>query len=159
THAIPMTLDNLRQMFLSPSLNNTTWSNALWQVTITLSLAFLSTILGAVISLFLAFGTAVNLSKPCASNTIKAFITVVRAVLTVLWVLIWGIASALGSVAAAIGIIFHSMASLVKAYSEAFEEVVEGKLEALRPSGASYFHILFQVIVPQTKSLSICRLF
>src|SRR5699024_12385202 len=69
THAITMTLDNLRQMFLSPSLNNTTWSNALWQVTITLSLAFLSTILGAVISLFLAFGTAVNLSKPWVSNT------------------------------------------------------------------------------------------
>src|SRR5699024_3312082 len=155
THAIPMTLDNLRQMFLYPSLNNTTWSNALWQVTITLSLAFLSIILGVVISLFLAFGTAVNLSKPWVSNTIKAFITVVRAVPTVLWVLIFAIAAGLGSVAAVIGMIFHSIAYLVKAYSEAFEEVDEGKIEALRASGASYFHILFQVIVPQTKSFLI----
>ena len=146
TQAIPMTFDNLGQMFLSPSLNNTTWSSALWQVAITLSLAFLATILGAVISLFLAFGAAVNLSKPWISNTIKAFITVVRAVL------IFAIAAGLGAVAAVIGMIFHSIAYLVKAYSEAFEEVDEGKIEALRASGASYTHILFQVIVPQTKS-------
>lgn len=152
TQAIPMTIDNLGQMFLSPSLNNTTWSNALWQVAVTLSLGFLATILGAIISLFLAFGTAVNLSKPWLSNTIKAFITVIRAVPTVLWVLIFAIAAGLGAVAAVIGMIFHSVAYLVKAYSEAFEEVDEGKIEALRASGASYGHILFQVIVPQTKS-------
>src|SRR5699024_1918584 len=113
----------------------------------------------AVISLFLAFGTAVNLSKPWVSNTIKAFITVVRAVPTVLWVLIFAIAAGLGSVAAVIGMIFHSIAYLVKAYSEAFEEVDEGKIEALRASGASYFHILFQVIVPQTKSFLISWIF
>lgn len=155
TQAIPMTIDNLGQMFLSPSLNNTTWSSALWQVAITLSLAFLATILGAIISLFLAFGTAVNLSKPWLSNTIKGFITVVRAVPTVLWVLIFAIAAGLGAVAAVIGMLFHSVAYLVKAYSEAFEEVDEGKIEALRATGSSYWHILFQVVVPQTKSFLI----
>ena len=110
TRAIPMTIDNLGQMFLSPSLNNTTWTNALWQVGVTLSLGFLATILGAVISLFLAFGTAVNLSKPWLSNTIKGFITIVRAVPTVLWVLIFAIAAGLGAVAAVIGMMFHSIA-------------------------------------------------
>lgn len=155
SHAIPMTLDNLGQMFLSPSLNNTTWTSALWQVTVTLSLAFLATILGAVLSLFLAFGTAVNLSKPWLSNTIKAFITVVRAVPTVLWVLIFAIAAGLGAVAAVIGMIFHSIAYLVKAYSEAFEEIDQGKIEALRATGSSYPHILFQVVVPETKSFLI----
>lgn len=155
TQAIPMTLDNLGQMFLTPSLNNTTWASALWQVAITLSLAFLATILGAVISLFLAFGTAVNLSKPWLSNTIKGFITVIRAVPTVLWVLIFAIAAGLGAVAAVIGMLFHSVAYLVKAYSEAFEEVDEGKIEALRATGSSYWHILFQVVVPQTKSFLI----
>ena len=78
--------------------------------------------------------------------------TIVRAVPTVLWVLIFAIAAGLGAVAAVIGMMFHSIAYLVKAYSEAFEEVDEGKIEALRASGASYGHILFQVIVPQTKS-------
>src|SRR5699024_7486407 len=122
-------------------LNNTTWTNALWQVGVTLSLGFLATILGAVVSLFLAFGTAVNLSKPWLSNTIKGFITIVRAVRTVLWVLMFAIAAGLGAVAAVIGMMFHSIAYLVKAYSEAFEEVDEGKIEALRASGASYGHI------------------
>ena len=157
--AIADTVDNLRIMFLEPQLNNTTFSNAVMQVLITLCLAFLSTILGAVISIFLAFGTAVNLSKPWLSTLIKGFITIIRAVPTVLWVLIFAIAAGLGAAAAVIGMLFHSIAYLVKAYSEAFEEIDEGKIEALRATGSSYFHILFQVVVPQTKSFLIAWTF
>ncbi|MFC3419934.1 PhnE/PtxC family ABC transporter permease [Salinicoccus hispanicus] len=157
--AITGTLVNLRDMFLMPQLNQITLGSAIWQVIITLSLAFLSTILGAVISLFLAFGAAMNLSKPWVSQTIKTFITIVRAVPTVLWVLIFAIAAGLGSVAAIIGMVFHSIAYLVKAYSEAFEEIDEGKIEALRATGSNYFHILFHVVIPQTKSFLIAWTF
>ncbi|MCG1008490.1 ABC transporter permease subunit [Salinicoccus sp. ID82-1] len=157
--AITGTIENIKDMFLSPQFNQTTFGNAVWQVIVTLSLAFLSTVLGAVLSLFLAFGTAMNLSKPWLSNTIKAFITVVRAVPTVLWVLIFAIAAGLGSVAAVIGMVFHSIAYLVKAYSEAFEEIDEGKIEALRATGSSYTHILFHVVIPQTKSFLIAWTF
>lgn len=150
--AITETLANLREMFLTPFLQNVSFGAALWQVLVTLSLAFLSTVLGAVISLFLAFGTAVNLSKPWISNSIKAVITVFRAVPTVLWVLIFAIAAGLGSIAAVIGMTFHSIAYLVKAYSEAFEELDRGKVEALRATGSGYLHILSQVVIPQSKS-------
>lgn len=157
--AIVGTFENLKTMFLMPQLNQTTFGSAMYQVLVTLSLAFLSTILGAVISIFLAFGAAVNLSRPWISQTIKAFITVIRAVPTVLWVLIFAIAAGLGAVAAVIGMLFHSVAYLVKAYSEAFEEIDAGKIEALRATGSSYPHILFQVVVPQTKSFLIAWTF
>ncbi|WP_342388857.1 PhnE/PtxC family ABC transporter permease [Salinicoccus bachuensis] len=157
--AIIGTLDNLKTMFLTPQFNQVTFGTAMWQVLVTLSLAFLSTVIGAVISLFLAFGTAMNLSKPWLSMTIKTFITVIRAVPTVLWVLIFAIAAGLGSVAAVIGMLFHSVAYLVKAYSEAFEEIDAGKIEALRATGSSYTHILFQVVLPQTKSYLIAWTF
>ncbi len=52
--AIFYTLDNLRMMFLQPALNQITLGTALFQILITLALAFLSTIIGAVISFFLA---------------------------------------------------------------------------------------------------------
>lgn len=152
SQAITYTLNNLYQMFLQPELSQVGFTQAMYQVLVTLSLAFLATILGAVISLFLAFGTAVNLSKPWLSTLIKSVITVFRAVPTVLWVLIFAIAAGLGSIAAVIGMMFHSIAYLVKAYSEAFEEIDEGKIEALRATGSGYGHILFQVVIPQTKS-------
>lgn len=152
TDAIADTFSNLYQMFLQPELSQVGFGHAMYQVLVTLSLAFLATILGAVISLFLAFGTAVNLSTMWLSTAIKSVITIFRAVPTVLWVLIFAIAAGLGSIAAVIGMMFHSVAYLVKAYSEAFEEIDEGKIEALRATGSSYPHILFQVVIPQTKS-------
>ena len=41
------------------------------------------------------------------------------------------------------------MAYLVKAYSESFEEVDPGVLEALRASGASWWQVVFQGVVPE----------
>ena len=60
------------------------------------------------------------------------FVAIIRAVPTVLWVLIFAIAAGLGSEAAILGMLFHSIAYLVKAFSEAFEEVDKGILEALQ---------------------------
>ncbi|MCE4956006.1 PhnE/PtxC family ABC transporter permease [Macrococcoides caseolyticum] len=150
--AIPTTLENLKQMFLMPALSSTTFGDAFIQVMKTVSLAFLSTILGAVISLFLALGASKNLSNQWISNGIKVFIAVIRAVPTVLWVLIFAISAGLGSIAAVIGMMFHSIAYLVKAYSEAFEEVDNDTIEALKASGANWWHIVFSAVIPSTMS-------
>ncbi|MGK0554886.1 PhnE/PtxC family ABC transporter permease [Macrococcus capreoli] len=150
--AIPATIENLKQMFLLPALSSTTFGEAFIQVMKTVSLAFLSTVLGAVISLFLALGAAKNLSNQWVSNVIKVFIAVIRAVPTVLWVLIFAISAGLGSIAAVIGMMFHSIAYLVKAYSEAFEEVDNDTIEALKASGANWWHIVFSAVIPSTMS-------
>ena len=52
------------------------------------------------------------------SNAIKVFMSVARAVPTILWVLVFSVAIGLGPEAAVIGLLFHSVAYLVKAYSE-----------------------------------------
>jgi len=56
----------------------------------------------------------------------------------------------LGSIAAVIGMAFHTVAYLVKAYSEAFEELDEGVIEALRACGANWFHIVTKAVLPST---------
>jgi len=43
---------------------------------------------------------------------------------------------------------FHSFGYLLKAYSEAFEEVDQGTIEALRASGASWTSVVAQAVVP-----------
>lgn len=150
TKAIPETLYNLKAMFLEPALTHFTWGEAFYQVGITLGLAFLSTILGAVIAFFLALMAATNLSNKWLSNTIRVMVAIVRAVPTVLWVLIFAIAAGLGSEAAVLGMLFHSIAYLVKAFSEAFEEVDKGILEALTATGSNWWHIVNHAILPTT---------
>lgn len=148
--AIPETLYNLKTMFLEPALTHFTWGQAFYQVGVTLGLAFLSTILGAGIAFFLALMAASNLSKAWISKTVRIFVAFVRAVPTVLWVLIFAIAAGLGSEAAILGMLFHSIAYLVKAFSEAFEEVDKGIIEALRAAGANWWHIVVHAVLPST---------
>jgi phosphonate transport system permease protein len=45
---------------------------------------------------------------------------------------------------------FHTIGYLVKAYSESFEELDEGVIEALRASGASWLQIIFQAVLPSS---------
>lgn len=144
------TLHNVKVMFLEPVLSHFTIREAVYQVGLTMGLALLSTILGAVLSLFLALFAAKNLSTKAVSNSIIIVVAFVRAVPTVLWVLIFAIAAGLGSEAAIIGMTLHTVAFLVKAYSESFEELDDGILEALRASGANWWHIVTNAVIPST---------
>ena len=42
---------------------------------------------------------------------------------------------------------FHTVGYLIKAYSEAFEELDEGIIEALKASGANWWQIVFQALL------------
>ncbi|WP_026673963.1 PhnE/PtxC family ABC transporter permease [Alkalihalobacterium bogoriense] len=144
------TLINFKTMFTEPHFNHFTFTDALYAITVTLAMGLLTTIFGAIIALFLGLLAAQNLSTPKVSNAIKGFVAIVRAIPTVLWVLIFAVAAGLGSVAAVVGMTFHSVGYLVKAYSESFEEIDKGVIEALRGSGANWWQIVFQAVIPST---------
>ncbi len=124
----------------------------LYQVLITISLATLTTLFGAVIALFFGLLAAQNLSTPWIASSIKGFVAVIRAIPTVLWVLIFAVAAGLGSVAAVIGMTFHSAGYLIKTFSESFEELDQGVIEALKGSGANWWQIVAQAVLPSSMS-------
>lgn len=144
------TLNNFKTMFLKPHSPHLNLGQALYQLLITLGLAFLTTILGSVIALFLGLLAARNLSGTLLTNLIKGIIAFVRAVPTILWVLIFAVAAGLGSAAAVIGMTFHSVSYLTKAYSESFEDLDAGVIEALQASGANWWQIVFQAVLPSS---------
>jgi phosphonate transport system permease protein len=102
------------------------------------------------IALFLALFAAQNLAPKWLTNVVKGITAIVRAIPTVLWVLIFAISAGLGSVAAVIGMTFHSAGYLIKAYSESFEEIEGGVIEALKASGANWWQIVFQAVLPSS---------
>ncbi|MCQ2011287.1 MAG: ABC transporter permease subunit [Sporolactobacillus sp.] len=144
------TFANFRTIFFQPHFNHFTFSQAFEGVLITLALGLLTTIVGAVVAFFLSLLAAENLTNKTISNSVKTLVAIIRAVPTVLWVLIFAIAAGLGSVAAVIGMSFHSISYLTKAYSESFEELDEGVIEALKATGAGWWQIVFQSIVPNS---------
>ena len=139
-----------KTMFLEANIKHFTVGEAIYQIIVTLGLAFLTTILGAIAALFFGLLAAQNLSSPRVSNIVKGFVALIRAIPTVLWVLIFAVAAGLGSVAAVIGMTFHSVAYLIKAYSESFEELDKDVIEALKGSGANWWQIVCQAVIPSS---------
>ena len=150
--AVTGTLNNAKVVFGQPRLRHSNLGNAMNALLVTFSLGALSTIFGAVIAFFGALLCAKNIANPVVAGVIKSFVAFIRAVPTILWVLIFTIAGDLGSIAAVIGLTFHSAGYLIKAYAESIEEMDGGTIEALKASGASYWQIVFQAIIPSSIS-------
>ena len=148
--AVRRTIENIGIMFGSAELSHTTFTRALQQLLVTFSLGVLATIFGAIIAFFGALLCARNLTNPKIGNVVRGLVAAIRAVPSILWVLIFTIAVGLGGTAAVAGLTLHSAAYLIKAYSESFEEMDSGTIEALRASGAGFWQIVFQAVVPSS---------
>ncbi len=140
--------NNFGAMALQPGTDGL-WplEELVYDLTITLGLAVVTTLLGALIALVLALIAACNLSSKGMSNAVKVVLSVIRAIPTVIWVLIFVVAISLGAEACIVGMMFHTVAFLAKAYSEAFEDIDEGVLEAVRSTGASWWQLVFHCVL------------
>lgn len=150
--AVGDTWRNVKVLFGQPKLSYSTPPGALNALWVTFSFGVLSTIFGAFIAFFGALLCAKNIANPTIANIVKSFVALIRAFPTILWVLIFTVAAGLGSVAAVVGLTFHSAGYLIKAYAESIEEMNSGTIEALRASGAGYWPIIFQAILPSSLS-------
>jgi phosphonate transport system permease protein len=148
--AIAQTFHNFRIILLQPNTHRLSLWEAFSEVGVTMGLAFLTTLFSGVVSVFLGLLAAQNLAPKRVTLVVKGVVAFIRAVPTILWVLIFAVAAGLGSTAAVIGLTFHSVSYLTKAYSESFEELDRGVIEALRASGANWWQIVFQAVIPSS---------
>ncbi len=146
--AFGKTFGDVATLFFAPGAQHFTVTEALYGLALTLAMGLLTTVIGAIPALFLGLCAARNLGPAWLGWILRAFVAVIRAVPTVLWVLIFAVGAGLGSVAAVVGMTFHSFGYLLKAYSEAFEEMDDGTLEALRASGAGITSVVTQAVLP-----------
>lgn len=146
--AVRETFRNFKTIFMKPVSKHLTLLDAFHGIIITLGLSFLTTLIGAILAFFTGLMAARNLSPKWLAGIVKAFVAFIRGVPTILWVLIFAVAAGLGSTAAVIGMTFHTVAYLTKAYSESFEDLDLGAIEALRATGASWWQIVFQAVLP-----------
>lgn len=148
--AVADTLYNIKVVFLEPKLSHSKLTKAIFELFVTFALGLLATFFGALIALFASLLCAKNIASPKVALAVKGAVAFVRAVPTILWVLIFAVSAGLGSVAAVAGLTFHSTGYLIKAYAESIEETDYGTIEALKACGARYWQIVFQAIWPSS---------
>lgn len=118
----------------------------------TMALGFMSTLTGFVAGIILALFAARNISSPRVSNVIRGFAGFVRAIPTIIWVLIFVSGYGLSATTAVVGMFFHTLAFFIRSLAESFEEVDEATIEALQATGSNKVQIIFGAIIPSSVS-------
>jgi phosphonate transport system permease protein len=120
----------------------------------TIALAFLSTIVGAIIAIPFGFLAARNLmtGNPVTAVLyviIRTILNIVRSIEALIMAIIFVIIVGLGPFPGMIALTIHTTAALGKLYSEVIEGIDPGPIEAIKATGANWFQIVRYAVIPQ----------
>lgn len=117
----------------------------LYQLVVSIALALLSLLIGVVISFFLAALAADNLTpNKSLSAFIKGAVAIIRAVPSMVWILMVVASIGFGNSGALLGLVIMSVGFLTKAFCSAFEENGKARVEAIRSVGGRWINIVIQ---------------
>ncbi len=138
----------LGDMLLPPAWDYV--GTAMEQMRFSIQIAWVGTLIGAVLSLPLGFFAAHNVSPRPVSAAIRVLLDAIRAIpeLVLLLVVFVPIAG-LGPFPAALAIGVHSVGTLGKLTAEAIESIDRGPVEAARAAGASSLQVQRWGVLPQ----------
>ncbi len=114
-----------------------------------ISVSILATIYSMLGGLFLAIFMAKNTTpSKVLSVLMSAVFTFLRAIPSIIWVLLVLVCVGFGSTAGIVGICISSTSFFAKSFAQCFEEVSDETIEALKAMGASKMSIFFRAILP-----------
>ncbi len=117
-------------------------------------LALMATIVAIPFAFLLSFLAAQNLMKKHWFSSIIYYIvrttsTIFRSIEAIVWAIIFSVWVGIGPFAGMLALMIHSIASLVKLYSEQIENIDNGPVEAIKATGASTLQVWRYAVVPQ----------
>lgn len=138
------------KMFLESGPDWSYLPNAIDGMIESLQLAWVGTVIGAILSLPLGFFGARNVSSGLVSNVMRQVLNAIRAFPEiVLAIAIFIPIAGLGAVAGALAIGLHSVGTLGKLTAEVIEGIDPGPVEATRAAGARALQIQRWGVLPQ----------
>ncbi len=124
----------------------------------TVAIAFLGTLLAAILSFPLGFLAARNvMTQRVVQFMARRFSDSIRGVDTLIWALIWINVVGLGPFAGVLAIMTSDIGSFSKLYSEAIEAVDRKPAEGVMSTGGSRLHAIRFGIVPQVMPVLISQ--
>ncbi|MEE2056753.1 phosphonate ABC transporter, permease protein PhnE [Rhodococcus artemisiae] len=119
----------------------------------TLQMAIVGTVLGAVLSLFVAFAAASTLSPKWIYYPARWTMNVIRSIPDLVFALMFVSAVGLGPFAGILAMTLGSLGSIGKVYAEAMEAVDRGPTVAMEAVGASKRQVIQYGVLPQAAPL------
>lgn len=146
---------NIQAMFFSISVFQSLRSFSLFaSCAVSIALATLATILSAFISLFIAIPHTSHLfcTKPLRvlRGIMDAFLSFIRSIPTIIWVMLFSVSLGVGATATIIGISLHSIAYLSYAFGMSFDEKARQASQALLASGAPRLLVFVKALLPSS---------
>ncbi|TDP89309.1 phosphonate transport system permease protein [Leucobacter luti] len=119
----------------------------------TFQMAVVGTVLGAALSLFVAFAAASNLSPRWLYYPARWMMNIIRSVPDLVFALMFVSAVGLGPFAGILAMTLGSLGSIGKIFAEAMESVDEGPIVAMQAVGASPRQVIQYGVLPQAAPL------
>ena len=119
----------------------------------TLQMALVGTVLGAVLSLVIAFGAASNIAPVWLYYPCRWLMNVIRSLPELVFALMFVSAVGLGPFAGILAMTLGSIGSIGKVFAEAMEAVDRGPLIAMQAVGASRRQVVQYAVLPQAAPL------
>ena len=119
----------------------------------TFFIAMMATVFAVVVAAPLSFLAARNLMRGPLARPIYAVIraaaSLIRSVDAIIWAIIFAVWVGMGSFCGALALWVHSIADLIKLYSEQLESIDPGPLEAVTAAGAGRLEVICYGVIPQ----------
>lgn len=119
----------------------------------TLQMAIVGTVLGAVLSLFVAFAAATNIAPTWVYYPARWVMNIIRSVPDLVFALMFVSAVGLGPFAGILAMTLGSLGSIGKIFAEAMESVDPGPIVAMEAVGASKRQVVQYGVLPQAAPL------
>ena len=119
----------------------------------TFFMAMIATMAAVLVAAPLSFFAARNLTHSIGGRVvytlIRVLISAMRSVDALVWAIIFALWVGMGTYAGALALFIHSVADLLKLYSEQLEGIDQGPVEAVESTGGSKLQVIRYGIVPQ----------
>jgi len=133
------------------------WSilpSVLEQTLITIFMALQATLIAVPIAFVLSFPAARNLMRASPVGravyaALRLLCNFTRSIEALVWAIIFSVWVGIGPFAGMLALMVHSVASLVKLFSEQVESVDQGPIEAIEATGATRLQVIWFAVVPQ----------
>ena len=139
SHFLALNLDGLSEIF--------------YQLLISIAVGIAGLVIGCFISIILAFMAAENVTfSKTVSLIIKSFISIIRAIPSLVLILMIVASLGFGYTSAVVGLVFSSMGYLTKAFIATIEEQDPAIIETLKATGAGKLQMMAHGIWPNVKN-------
>lgn len=119
----------------------------------TFFMAMIATMAAVLVAAPVSFLAARNLTHGPVSRAIytaiRVLISAMRSVDAIIWAIIFALWVGMGTFAGALALFIHSVADLIKLYSEQLESIDQGPLEAVSSTGANALQVIRYGVIPQ----------